>query len=136
MTVALALAGAALASLSHVYVSRHAPPPGWGWAWCAYELVPWVAIAGTQWLPERTGAILGVAAAVAVVMGPISALVARGLEPQFCRVLRDADGGEAVRITLGASSDPSRAEIETDAWAAHVRRREAARRAAQQHTEA
>lgn len=122
MTLLVTVVGALVASLAHLSVSRHAPPPGWGYAWAVYEAgLPLLLTAAHAWPTERHS-LLAVAAALSVLAAGAGAYVASHARPALLQGLADAELGR--RVQRGARwRRPSDASIEVDRLEADLRRR-------------
>lgn len=126
MTAIVTAIGALVASLSHLSVSRHVPPPGWGYAWAVYEAGLPLLLLASQHAPEHATALQSVAAGVALLGGSAALLAASVARPALRRDLADAAVGRALlpATRWRKRREPSRVELELERWAAEVRARQ------------
>ena len=117
MTTWLTAAGVILAALSHLSVSRHAPPPGWGWVYASYELVVPLALLVALSVPGLREVAIGVAATVSATVGGASVVMAGFVRPALLeqgeRARLHAPREEALRL-LSSERDRLEARLRRD----------------------
>jgi hypothetical protein len=77
MIALVCLGGVTLASLAHLYVARHHPPPGWSWVVAGYEIAVPATLLGAVYFPAARANLLGFASSLAILVGLASIVAAR-----------------------------------------------------------